>query len=371
MTRTCLVAAASLLALAAGAKEKKLPDLPSMPPALPAIDRLPSLDEIDPEVLRDKSLCVFPFIKGEGGSADAARGKYQESLQTVFYEVAKASPILKDPVFLKRPPACGMRDVECISGIGAFSKCEHVLVGSSTPVDNGFALSVRLIDVETKKVAAKVDEVVVTDKESEVAAWAEGHACRALKVECKGEVMLDLDRPDMVAVIDRRPVPRKPGITGGESVEVGAGLHSIRVSIGRRSSLPATFVVRREGQPAKVSARQLADCAIPLIVSGELHDTVPQPASVECRGTPPQRIVGIALAAAGVIAGGIAAYEIGHGRVLVNQASASARQNGGAYYESEAAKLDSGQSNIKLGRGLLLVGIPLLAAGAVLTTLYW
>src|SRR5207237_554583 len=182
------------------------------------------------------------------GAADAAKSKYQESLQQVFYEVAKASPVLKDPLFLKQPPACGYRDTECIAGIGGFSRCENVLVGSSTPVDNGVLLSVRLIDVTKKKVTARVDEVVVAEKEEQIAAWAEGHACRALKVKCPGEVVLDLDRPDMVAVIDRKPLVRKPPATGGaEKITLPAGLHMVRVSIGRRSSLEQPLVIRRAG----------------------------------------------------------------------------------------------------------------------------
>ena len=368
---------AALLFTAAAARAQELPSLPDLPPTsdtklkmpLPDVAEigLPSLDEIDPELLREKSLCVFPFIQAEAGGSDAARSKYQESLQQVFYDVAKESPVLKDPLFLKRPPACGYRDTECIAGIGGFSHCENVLVGSSTPVDNGFLLSVRLIDVAKKKATARVDEVVVAEKEEQIAAWAEGHACRALKVDCKGEVALDLDRPDMVPVIDRRPVPRKPSASGGaEKISLPVGLHMVRVSIGRRSSLERPLVIRRKSAPARITARQLSDCAIPVTIGGELKNELPQPASVECRGANTPRIIGLALAGAGVLAGGVGAYEGLQSKSGTTDVNNHVKSNGGVAVPNDITKIESARTQAKTANILFATSAVLIVGGAVL-----
>jgi len=367
--------AALLLCATAVVAQEQPPNLELPPPEgkpllmpLPDVEPgLPSLDEIDLAMISEKSLCVFPFIQAEAGNSDAKSSKYQESLQQVFYDVAKASPVLKNPLFLKRPPACGYRDTACIAGIGGFSHCENVLVGSSTPVDNGFLLSVRLIDVAKQKATARVDEVVVADKQEQIAAWAEGHACRALKVDCKGTVVLDLDLPDMVAVVDRRPVPRRPSVTGGpEKITLPAGLHTVRVSIGRRSSLERPLVIRRNGPPARISARQLSDCAIPVTVGGELKNEVAQSPSVECRGANVPKILGLTLAGAGVIAGGIGAFEGIQSKSGSSDVNSHVKSNGGVAVPNDLTKMESARTQAKTANILFIAGAVLIAGGAVL-----
>src|SRR3954465_9465056 len=85
---------------------------PAQPPARPAPQSLPPLAPLDQGtetllplpgssappldlglLLKDTSLCVFPFVKESAGAADKG---YLESIQKTFFDVAKESPLLKD-----------------------------------------------------------------------------------------------------------------------------------------------------------------------------------------------------------------------------------------------------------------------------------
>src|SRR5437899_1474961 len=60
---------------------------------LPASSDQPPLDL---SLLKDTSLCIFPFVKETGGNV--ADKQYLDAIQKTFFEVAKESPLLKDAV---------------------------------------------------------------------------------------------------------------------------------------------------------------------------------------------------------------------------------------------------------------------------------
>src|SRR3954466_14079540 len=110
----------ALLASAAAPAAQKLDEVLPMPPALSA----PTLDS---ELLKDTSLCVFPFVKETTGGSDK---KYLESIQRAFFDVAKDSPLLKDTVLLGEDTSrCEPHDAGCFSAVGKRAGCENVLVG--------------------------------------------------------------------------------------------------------------------------------------------------------------------------------------------------------------------------------------------------
>src|SRR5206468_6918998 len=73
----------------------------SLPDALPILLPLPASSDqpaLDLSLLKDTSLCIFPFVKETGGNV--ADKQYLDAIQKTFFEVAKESPLLKDAVLL-------------------------------------------------------------------------------------------------------------------------------------------------------------------------------------------------------------------------------------------------------------------------------
>src|SRR5882762_4511885 len=113
--------AASTPPPAAQAKTDDVLPLPMAGPELPTLDL---------SLLKDTSLCIFPFVKES--SAGAADKQYLDAIQKTFFDVAKDSPLLKDAVLLGESTSkCEARDAACFSSVGRMARCQNVLVGSS------------------------------------------------------------------------------------------------------------------------------------------------------------------------------------------------------------------------------------------------
>ena len=254
--------AATILSSAAWAQSKAKPAQPEPPPlAWPGTQpelALPLPSPAQPPLdlspfLKNTNLCVFPFLKESArGNADKA---YLDSIQKTFFDVAKESPLLKDAV-LMGPSLCDVRDTACFSEAGKQAHCQNVLVGSSAAKGNGYVLSVRMVEVGKNRImpGSEVEQVLETDRQSDVQAWAEGQACRALQVTCVGRIYVDADRKDMNIYVDNRLAPR--GFKTPEQIAVEPGVHGVRVSVGQRTSLEKKVSVRRNGFSDLVYARQ-------------------------------------------------------------------------------------------------------------------
>ena len=311
------------------------------------------------QALPSGALCVAPF------SCDRLHDKaYLESIQKTFFDVAKDSPLLKDAV-LMGPSLCDVRDLGCFSAAGKAARCQNVLVGSSSAKGNGFVLSVRMVEVAKNRVmpGSEVEQVLETDRQSDVQAWAEGQACRALQVKCVGRIYVDADRKDMNLYVDNRLSPRS--FKTPEQIAVEPGVHAVRVSVGQRTSLEKKVAVRRNGFSDLVYARQTDKGGLPLTLASELKGSAKPGPSADVEEGSWTRTTGLAVAAAGVLAGGIGLYEGVHGKSLLNSASSAYNANGGAYMQGDLGNIDSGRSAVKTGNVLLIVGGVLMAAGLV------
>jgi hypothetical protein len=339
------------------------------PPAAKVDDNLPlplpgaELPALDLSLLKDTSLCVFPFVKeSAAGSSDK---RYLEAIQKTFFDVAKDSPLLKDAVLLGDSTSkCEARDAACFSSVGRMARCQNVLVGSSAAKGNGYVLSVRMFEVGKQRIlpGSEVEQVLETDRQSDVQAWAEGQACRALQVKCAGRINVDVDRKDMSIYIDNRLAPRSQ--KNPETFAVEPGVHGIRVAVGQRTSLEKKVAVRRGGFSETVYVRQTEKGGLPLTLASDLRGTRPEP-SVDVKEGKWTRPVGYTLAGAGAIALGVAIFEGQHSKSLTNQADANYRANG-AYLASDVANLNSARSAATIANVLLVSGVALLAAGGVL-----
>src|SRR5258705_10525244 len=173
---------------------------------LPASGDQPSLDL---SLLKNTSICIFQFVKETGGNVDDKQ--YLDAIQKTFFDVAKESPLLKDAVLLgDATTRCDVRDAACFSNVGRMARCQNVLVGSSAAKGNGYVLSVRVFEVGKNRIlpGAEVEQVLETDRQPDVQAWAEGQACRALQVKCAGRPSGAGDRKDMSEYVDNRPSSR-------------------------------------------------------------------------------------------------------------------------------------------------------------------
>ena len=323
----------------------------------------PEQPALDLTLLKDTSLCVFPFVKeSAAGSSDK---KYLEAIQKTFFDVAKDSPLLKDAILLGDSTArCEPHDAACVSNVGKMARCQNVLVGSSAAKGNGFVLSVRIFEVGKQRVlpGSEVEQVLETDRQSDVQAWAEGQACRALQVKCAGRIYVDADRKDMNIYVDNRLAPRS-GKTP-EVIAVEPGVHGVRVAVGQRTSLEKKVAVRRGGFSETIYARQTEKGGLPLWLASDLRGTRPEP-SVDVNEGKWTRPVGYTLAGAAVLALGIGIFEGQHSKNLVSDAESNYRKNG-VYLASDVSNLNSAKSAATVANVLIVTSAVLLATGGVL-----
>jgi hypothetical protein len=352
------------------------PPAPSQPMSMPALVPLdPTAETLLPLpstsappldlglMLKDTSLCVFPFVKESAGASDKL---YLESIQKTFFDVAKESPLLKDAVLLAQQSSkCEPHDASCISGVGKLAHCQNVLVGSSAAKGNGYVLSVRIFQVNKQSImpGSEVEQVLETDRQSDVQAWAEGQACRALQVKCVGRLYVDADRKDMNIYVDNRLAPRT--FKTPEQFGVQPGVHEVRISIGQRTSLAKKVAVRRGGFSETIYARQTDKGGLPLWLASEMNGGKPD-ASVEFHEGKWTRPVGYTVAGVGLVAAGVGVVEGLHGKSLRDQAQKNYAANGNTYLASDVSTLNSAHSAANLGNVLTIAGAVLVVAGAVL-----
>src|SRR6267378_2639391 len=349
------VPAASTPPPAAQANADDVLPLPGVGPELPALDL---------SLLKDTSLCIFPFVKES--SAGAADKQYLDAIQKTFFDVAKDSPLLKDAVLLGESTSkCEARDAACFSSVGRMARCQNVLVGSSAAKGNGYVLSVRIFEVGKQRVlpGSEVEQVLETDRQADVQAWAEGQACRALQVKCVGRISVDADRRDMTIYVDNRLAPRT--FKTPEVIAVEPGVHGVRVAVGQRTSLEKKVPVRRGGFSETIYARQTEKGGLPLTLASDLRGARPAP-SVDVKEGGWAKPVGYSIAAAGLVAAGIAVYEGTHAKSLINSSNDRYVANG-AYLPADVSNLNSASSAATIGNILLISGAVLLASGSVLT----
>jgi len=319
--------------------------------------------QLDLSLLKDTSLCVFPFVKeSAAGSSDK---KYLEAIQKTFFEVAKDSPLLKDAVLLGDSTThCEPHDAACVSSVGKMARCQNVLVGSSAAKGNGFVLSVRIFEVGKQRVLpnSEVEQVLETDRQSDVQAWAEGQACRALQVKCAGRIYVDADRRDMTIYIDNRLAPRS--FKNPEAIAVEPGVHAVRVAVGQRTSLEKKVAVRRGGFSETVFARQTEKGGLPLTLASDLHGGRPDP-SVDVKEGKWTRPVGYTLMGAAALALGVGIFQGQHSKSLVSDAEANYSRNG-VYLASDISNLNSAKSAATIANVLIVSSVVLAAAGGVL-----
>jgi len=367
------LAAAIFISFGAAAQQQRAAPQPALAPlALPGnadlLLPLPSVSQPPLDLglfLKDTSLCVFPFLKESArGSSDKA---YLDSVQKTFFDVAKESPLLKDAILLGESKCGDVHDAACFSAVGKLAHCQNVMVGSSAAKGNGFVLSVRMFEVGKERLmpGSEVEQVLETDRQSDVQAWAEGQACRALQVKCMGRLYVDADRKEMNIYVDNRLAP-KSGKTP-EQIGVEPGVHGVRVAIGQRTSLEKKVAVRRNGFSDLVYARQTDKGGLPLTLASELRGTGKPGPSVDYRDGGWTRPVGYSVIAAGLVVAGIGIYEGSHAKSLMNASNArySAQQG---YLQGDVAGVDSAKSAAKTANILYVVGAVLLAAG--LTTAF-
>ena len=358
-----ILVAAFLIPLGARAQAKstKPAEPPPTPDLLPLPSPQPALD-LSP-FLKNTSLCVFPFLKESSrGSGDKA---YLDSIQKTFFDVAKDSPLLKDAV-LMGPSLCDVRDTACFSDAGKQAHCQNVLVGSSSAKGNGYVLSVRMVEVAKNRImpGSEVEQVLETDRQEDVQAWAEGQACRALQVKCVGTVYVDADRRDMNIYVDNRLAPRSG--KNPEKIGVEPGVHGVRVSVGQRTSLEKKVAVRRGGFSELIYARQTEKGGLPLTMASEIKGGAKPGPSVDVQEGGWQKPVGWTMLGAGVLVAAFGGYELAHGNSQVSGANDAATKRGGAYTQAELGTLSSAHTAQSTGVGLLIGAGVLLAAGSTL-----
>lgn len=359
-----MLGALVLVSFAASAQQQKQAPPSKMEEMLPLPLPGPALPALDLSLLKDTSLCISPFLKEMG--AAAADKAYLESIQKAFFDVARQSPLLKDAVLLGQSALCDPHDAACFSSVGRTAHCQNVLVGSSAAKGNGYVLSVRIFEVESRKVMpnSEVEQVLETDRQGDVQAWAEGQACRALQVKCAGRLVVDADRKDMNIYVDNRLAPR----TGStpEQIAVEPGVHGIRVTVGQRTSLEKKVPVRRNSSSETIYARQTERGGLPVTLASEMGFGQRPAPSVDVKEGKWTRPVGYTLAGAGLLALGVGLFEGQHSKSLISQAESNYRTNG-AYLSADVSNINSAHSAATVANVLLVAGVLLAASGAVLT----
>jgi len=337
---------------------------PAPPPEVEHLLPLPS-QRPAPDLglfLKDTSLCIFPFVKESAAPTDTA---YLEAVQKTFYDVARQSPLLESVKLLPAASHCDPHDGSCIAAAAVGPRCQHVLVGSSAAKGNGFVLSVRIFQVAKQAVVpgSEVEQVLETDRESDVEAWAQGQACRALQVHCEGRLQVDADRRDMNIYIDNRPVKRT--YASPETFVVMPGVHEVRVSVGQRTSLAKKVAVRRDQTAELVSERQTEKGGLPLWTAAELNGQRPETSSDVHEGSW-TRPIGYTAAGVGIAALGVGLFEGLHAKSLRNDAQSHYAANGNTYLASDISTLHSARNAASVGNVLTVAGAALAVAGGVL-----
>jgi len=345
------------------------PAAPVPAPAAPTAQPAPPLPSTQPALPAAKP-------KGEGTTLGLYRlvrkRETDPLLKTVddaFRQVADASKRYKSVIALPEPAekqGCGL-NVACLASLGGLQGVDEVFAGDLTKTENGLILRVRLVDTRGEKVLGDKDQVIASQTAAEVQVWAESLACKLLMgQECIGEALIDADLPEMKILVDGEAIPRTS--SRPERLRLPVGAHQVRIAVDKRTSLERPLLVSRQPSPGVALYARENEEALSLLSPAEAPrgiDGKPSvPPSVRPKpGVRWTRPVGIAVAAAGAVALGIATYEGLHSKSLVNDANASYSANQGAYRPQDLATIDSAQSASNLANVLFITGGLLTAAG--------
>lgn len=368
-------------ALAADKKPKPATPGPDIETALPLSLPLPGGPEPLPlnlPELKGSKLCVFKFVQNDTTlkksglmATSLAPETALANIEQSFLNVARMSPLLRDATLLPTGSNCKVDDDSCLALLGSLSACENVLAGSATKVDNGYATSIRFVNVKKGSTVANAspDQVIQTKDPQQVASWIEKQACHALQVACIGEAQIDLDLPAMQLYIDDRPFTRT--INRTENIKLPVGPHSLVAAIGPRRSREVILPVRlAKSKDIAYYVRQNAKGEVDLRARGEVLNMSGQPMVQDSAHYEApshwQRPTGLAIAGVGAVVAGVGLYQGFHSKSLVNQASANYRTNG-AYLPSDVSTLDSAHSAASLGNILTIAGAVAVASGLVLS----
>ena len=372
-----LVALLALPAAAQSRKSKSKPKDTLTPPPAAAPPAVTPPGAAQPTLLPGTQP-VLPAAKarGEGNTVGlyrlVRRGETDPLLKVVddaFRQVADASRRYTRWVALPEPAerqGCGL-NVPCLAGLGGLQGVDEVFAGDLKKSENGLVLHVRLVDTRGEKVLGDKDQVIASQTAPEVQVWAESLACKLLMgQECIGGALIDADLPEMRILVDGEPVPR----TGKqlERLRLPVGVHRVRIAVDKRTSLERPLLVSREPPAAAGLYAREHEEALALDAPSELPRGLDGRPSVEPSLRPKPgvrwtRPVGIAVAAAGAVALGLATYEGIHSKSLVNDANRSYDANQGAYRPGDLANINSAKSASNMANVLFIAGGVLAAAG--------
>ena len=388
-----LALVAALLPFAAGAADQKGSKPPAAPvpgstppvapnpdPPLLALPVDPLSGDFPPLVLpglKGSKLCIFKFVQRDASLKKSGLMATSLSPETAlvnveqsFLAVAKLSPILRDATLLPSTTNCAVDDDSCLALMGSMSACENVLAGSATKVDNGYATSIRFVNVKKGQTVANAspDQVIQTKDPAQVASWVEAQACRALQVGCSGQARVDMDLPTMQLYVDDKPLPRTG--TPIETLKLPVGPHSVVATIGPRRSKEVILPVRLSAaNDIALFVRQNAKGEVEAHPRGELldrngHATVLPSAKYDPPGRW-EKPTGLVVAGVGVLMAAAGVYEGLHSKSLINGAQNNYQTNK-TYLPSDLSTLNSAHSAASLGNVLVIGGAIAAAAGLTL-----
>jgi len=344
---------------------------PAAPPpaAQPGAQPAPPLPSTQPALPAAKP-------KGEGTTLGLYRlvrkGETDPLLKAVddaFRQVADASRRYRSVVPLPEPAekqGCGL-NVPCLASLGGLQGVDEVMAGDLTKTENGLILRVKLVDTRGEKVLGDKDQVIASQTAPEVQVWAEALACKLMMgQECVGEVLVDADLPEIKILVDGDPVPRTS--SRPERLRLPVGVHRVRIAVDKRNSLERPLLVSRQPSPGVMLYARENEEALSLQSPAEAPRGIDGKPSVAPSVRPKPgvrwtRPVGIAVAAAGAVALGVATYQGMHSKSLVNDANASFNANQGAYRPQDLATIDSARSASNLANVLFIAGGVLAATG--------
>jgi hypothetical protein len=365
----------ALLALPALAQTRKTKPGELVPP--PATQTQPSTQSAPPLPSTQPAL-PSAKAKGEGTTLGlyrlVRRGETDPLLKVVddaFRLVADAARRYKTVTALPEPAekqGCGL-NVPCLAGLGGLQGVDEVFAGDLKKSENGLVLHVRLVDTRAEKILGDKDQVIASQTAAEVQVWAQSLACKFLMgQECTGEALLDADLPEMKILVDGQLVPR----TGAnpERLRLPVGVHRVRIAVDNRTSLERPLLVGRDAPTAVSLYAREHEEALALDAPADVpHGIDGRPAvAPSLRPTPSKwtRSVGLTLAAAGVVALGLAGYEGLHSKSLVNEANSRYATNG-VYTQSDISTISSAHSAATAANVLFLASGVLAASGLALT----
>ncbi len=346
------------------------PPVPAPPaPAAPTAQPAPPLPSTQPALPAAKP-------KGEGTTLGLYRlvrkGETDPLLKAVddaFRQVADASKRYRSVVALPEPAekqGCGL-NVPCLASLGGLQGVDEVMAGDLTKTENGLILRVKLVDTRGEKVLGDKDQVIASQTAAEVQVWAESLACKLMMgQECVGEVLIDADLPEIKILVDGEPVPRTS--SRPDHLRLPVGVHRVRIAVDKRTSLERPLLVSRQSSTGVTLYARENEEALSLLSPAEAPRGVDGKPSVAPSVRPKPgvrwtRPAGIAVAAAGAVALGVATYEGLHSKSLVNDANQSFSANQGAYRPQDLATIDSARSASNVANVLFIAGGVLAATG--------